>query len=58
MTHPVVFLIEVDNTLLDNDRVHEDLENRLECAYGHVARERYCRILEELFAELGYSDYL
>jgi hypothetical protein len=29
MTHPVVFLIDVDNTLLDNDRVHEDLERQL-----------------------------
>ncbi|HTV30361.1 MAG TPA: hypothetical protein VMF32_21615 [Xanthobacteraceae bacterium] len=56
--HPVVFLIDVDNTLLDNDRVQEDLKDHLECAYGRVARDRYCRILEDLFAELGYRDYL
>jgi FMN phosphatase YigB (HAD superfamily) len=56
--HPVVFLIDVDNTLLDNDRVQEDLKDHLECAYGHVARERYWRILEDLFTELGYRDYL
>jgi FMN phosphatase YigB (HAD superfamily) len=56
--HPVVFLIDVDNTLLDNDRVQEDLKDHLECAYGRVARERYWRILEDLFAELGYRDYL
>jgi FMN phosphatase YigB (HAD superfamily) len=56
--HPVVFLIDVDNTLLDNDRVQEDLKDHLECAYGRVARERYWRILEDLFTELGYRDYL
>jgi FMN phosphatase YigB (HAD superfamily) len=56
--HPVVFLIDVDNTLLDNDRVQEDLKNHLESAYGRVARERYWRILEDLFTELGYRDYL
>jgi FMN phosphatase YigB (HAD superfamily) len=56
--HPVVFLIDVDNTLLDNDRVQEDLKDHLQTAYGRVARERYWRILEDLFAELGYRDYL
>jgi FMN phosphatase YigB (HAD superfamily) len=56
--HTVVFLIDVDNTLLDNDRVQEDLKDHLQCAYGRVARERYWRILEDLFAELGYRDYL
>ncbi len=57
-SYPVVFLIDVDNTLLDNDRVQEDLKDHLERAYGRVARERYWRILEDLFAELGYRDYL
>jgi FMN phosphatase YigB (HAD superfamily) len=56
--HPVVFLIDVDNTLLDNDRVQKDLKSHLESAYGRVARERYWRILEDLFTELGYRDYL
>lgn len=56
--HPVVFLIDVDNTLLDNDKVQQDLKNHLESAYGRVARERYWRILEDLFKELGYRDYL
>lgn len=54
----VVFLMDVDNTLLDNDRVQEDLKDHLQCEYGRVARERYWRILEDLFAELGYRDYL
>jgi FMN phosphatase YigB (HAD superfamily) len=56
--HPLVFLIDVDNTLIDNDRVQEDLKDHLEGAYGRVARDRYWRILEDLFAELGYRDYL
>jgi FMN phosphatase YigB (HAD superfamily) len=55
---PVVFLIDVDNTLLDNDRVQADLKDHLEHAYGRVARERYWKILEDLFAKLGYRDYL
>src|SRR6202034_4137398 len=56
--HPVVFLIDVDNTLLDNDRVQEDLKDHIQHEYGCVARERYWRLLEDLFAELGYRDYL
>jgi FMN phosphatase YigB (HAD superfamily) len=56
--HPVVFLIDVDNTLLDNDRIQRDLKDHLERAYGSAARERYWRILDDLFMELGYRDYL
>ena len=57
-THPIVFLIDVDNTLLDNDKIQEDLKDHLEYTYGRFARERYWRILEDLFTELGYRDYL
>jgi FMN phosphatase YigB (HAD superfamily) len=56
--HPIVFLVDVDNTLLDNDGVQQDLKDHLERAYGPDARDRYWRILEDLFAELGYRDYL
>jgi FMN phosphatase YigB (HAD superfamily) len=56
--HPIVFLVDVDNTLLDNDRVQQDLKDHLERAYGRDARDRYWRILEDLFSELGYRDYL
>ena len=56
--HPIVFLVDVDNTLLDNDRVQQDLKDHLERAYGRDARDRYWRILEDLFLELGYRDYL
>jgi FMN phosphatase YigB (HAD superfamily) len=55
---PIVFLVDVDNTLLDNDGVQQDLKEHLERAFGVAARERYWAILEELFAELGYRDYL
>jgi len=54
----IVFLFDVDNTLLDNDRVQADLKAHLEEAYGATARDRYWTILEELRSELGYVDYL
>jgi haloacid dehalogenase-like hydrolase len=54
----VVFLFDVDNTLVDNDRVQADLKEHLEQAYGAVTRDRYWEILEELRTELGYVDYL
>src|ERR1700754_4287213 len=56
--HAVVALVDVDNTLLDNDRIQQDLKDHLENAFGLATRERYWRILEDLFAELGYRDYL
>jgi hypothetical protein len=56
--HPIVFLVDVDNTLLDNDGVRQDLKDHLERAYGRDARDRYWSILEDLFSELGYRDYL
>jgi FMN phosphatase YigB (HAD superfamily) len=54
----VVFLLDVDNTLLDNDRVQDDLRNRLEREFGAAGRDRYWTIFEALSAELGYADYL
>jgi FMN phosphatase YigB (HAD superfamily) len=54
----VVFLFDVDNTLLDNDRVQDDLRNHLEREFGAESRDRYWAIFEELRAEFGYSDYL
>jgi len=56
--HDIVFLFDVDNTLLDNDAVQEDLKAHLADNYGAAARDRYWQILEELRAELGYVDYL
>jgi len=57
-THEVVFLFDVDNTLLDNDRVQADLSEHLAQAYGVAARNRYWEIFEQLRGELGYADYL
>ncbi|MGA7324021.1 MAG: hypothetical protein WBX25_05975 [Rhodomicrobium sp.] len=56
--HDIVFLFDVDNTLLDNDRIRADLSEHLEKSYGVSARDRYWTIFETLSAELGYSDYL
>jgi len=56
--HRTVFLVDVDNTLLDNDRIQQDLKDHLEQTFGIASRERYWRIQEDLFAELGYRDYL
>src|SRR5579859_7152250 len=56
--HPVVFLFDVDDTLLDNDRVEADLRRHLTQAFGPERQERYWAIFEELRAELGYADYL
>jgi len=55
---PVVFLLDVDNTLLDNDRVADDLRRHLTREVGAGPQERYWAIFEELRAELGYADYL
>jgi FMN phosphatase YigB (HAD superfamily) len=55
---PIVFLVDVDNTLLDNDRIQDDLRRHLEREFGAPARDRYWAILEARFVELGYRDYL
>jgi len=56
--HRMVFLIDVDNTLIDNDGIQQDLKDHLERDYGPASRARYWKILEDLFDELGYRDYL
>src|SRR2546427_8966425 len=54
----VVFLLDVDNTLVDNDRIAADLKRYLTRVVGAEAQERYWAIYEALRAELGYADYL
>jgi FMN phosphatase YigB (HAD superfamily) len=54
----LVCLLDVDNTLLDNDRFAADLGARLEGAFGAAERERYWRIFGKLRDELGRADYL
>jgi len=58
MDKTVVFLFDVDNTLIDNDRVQAHLSEHLEQTYGAATRDRYWEIFEQLRSELGYADYL
>jgi len=54
----MVVLFDVDNTLLDNDRVTADLKQHLQREVGPAREEQYWAIFEELRRELGYADYL
>ena len=54
----IVFLLDVDNTLLDNDRFAVDLSVRLESAFGAAERNRYWDLFATLREELGRADYL
>ena len=56
--HDTVFLLDVDNTLLDNDRVIADLRGHLEHEFGTASADRYWAIFEGLRSDLGYADYL
>jgi FMN phosphatase YigB (HAD superfamily) len=53
-----VFLVDVDNTLLDNDRVDRDLRRHIEAAFGTERQAHYWHLFEVLRSELGYADYL
>jgi FMN phosphatase YigB (HAD superfamily) len=54
----VVFLLDVDNTLLDNDRIVTDLDHHLAQEFGEESRNRYWNTFEALRHDLGYADYL
>ena len=56
--HHVVFLVDVDNTLLDNDRIVADLRQHLVQAFGAECAQGYWTHFEKLRSELGYADYL
>ena len=58
MTADVVFLLDVDNTLLDGDRIVDDLRAHMARAFGVACAQRYWSIFDTLRAELGYADYL
>src|SRR5437870_1411509 len=58
MSTDTVFLLDVDNTLLDNDAIVADLRHHLTHAFGADSAERFWMIFEKLRAELGYADYL
>ena len=53
-----VFLLDVDNTLLDNDAVIEDLRRHMADTFGERCQQRYWELFEQLRTELGYADYL
>jgi FMN phosphatase YigB (HAD superfamily) len=54
----LVFLFDCDNTLLDNDRVQEDLRTHLQREFGSAESDRYWSLYEALRGEVGYADYL
>ena len=56
--HSVVTLFDVDNTLLDNDRVVAHLMRHMDQELGHARRQEYWELFEALRRELGYADYL
>jgi FMN phosphatase YigB (HAD superfamily) len=56
--HELVFLFDVDNTLLNNDHVERDLRQHLSSYLSPQARDRFFQIFEELRQECGYADYL
>jgi FMN phosphatase YigB (HAD superfamily) len=56
--HPVVFLVDVDDTLIDNDRIRADILDHIEREFGTACRDQFHAIEEDLFVELGYRDYL
>jgi len=58
VANEVVFLLDIDNTLLDNDRIIADLGGHLAYEFGEESRNRYWEIFEALRIELGYADYL
>ncbi len=58
MNKTIVFLFDVDNTLLENDRVTEDLKTFLVKEVGAKRNDCYWEIFEDLRSKLGYADYL
>ena len=54
----LVFLFDVDNTLLNNDHVTDDLKRHLDQQVGPERQQRYWQIFEQLRSQLGYADYL
>jgi len=58
MGNHAVVLFDVDNTLIDNDRVAADLKRHLKETVGDACERRYWTLFEQLRSELGYADYL
>ena len=58
MAPTVVFLVDVDNTVLDNDRFRDDVRKHFATELGEATHDLYWEIQERLFVDLGYRDYL
>jgi hypothetical protein len=58
MTEPIVFLLDVDNTLLDNDRCQRDYLSQIRRMVSPKAAKRYWEIFQNIVKETGYTDYL
>ncbi len=58
MADHVVFLFDVDNTLIDNDRIIADMMHHLEQDIGPASAKKYWEYFEQIRGELGYADYL
>src|SRR5215469_12853798 len=56
--HKQVFLFDVDNTLMDHDKVTADLRKHLHQEVGAERAQRYWELFEQIRSELGYADYL
>ncbi len=54
----VSILLDVDNTLLDNDAIIADLRRYLVATVGAECDRQYWEIFEARRRELGYADYL
>lgn len=50
---PIVFLLDCDNTLLDNDALKDDLNARLDALLGPDLTRRFWQIYEEVRAATG-----
>ncbi len=54
----IVFLFDVDNTLLDNDCIEADIGAQVEGQFGRAGCDRFWAIFEELRGEFGFANYL
>ncbi len=56
--HEIVFLFDVDDTLLDNDAMKADLGQHVLDIFGQAGAKRFWTIYEEQRVKHGYADFL
>jgi phosphoglycolate phosphatase-like HAD superfamily hydrolase len=56
-TQDLVFLLDVDNTLLDNDALKAEIGARIEALVGRELAEHFWELYEEVRGEKDYVDY-